>query len=238
MGKKGHGGGGGHDAAGGLRWLLTYADLITLLLVFFIVVAAISNPEKKKIESLGVAFTRIFGVFPAGSKTQISVAQGSGKGLLPFSRPSNDVSLKLTSHLEAVGTKGLNVETKKKNLVIRVSGLLLFGANSADLLPTAQDVLDRVGSFLNLIPNKFVIQGNTDAAPSTSPRYPTNWELSTARALTVGHYLMDKYRTDPSRITISGRADQEALRPEQLEGTEDVDAQNRRVDIIIDLEGT
>lgn len=233
--KKGHGGGGGHDAAGGLRWLLTYADLITLLLVFFIVVAAISNPEKKKIESLGVAFARIFGVFPAGSKTHISTAQGSGKGLLPYSRPSQDISLKLTSHLEAVGTKGINVESKRKMLVIRVSGLLLFGPNSAELLPSAQEVLDRVGSFLNLIPNKFTVQGHTDAARSSSPIYPTNWELSAARALGVGRYLMDKHRVDPARVTVAGRAEQDPLTYEQLEGGDEV---NRRVDIVIDLEGT
>lgn len=234
MGKKGHGGGGGHDAAGGLRWLLTYADLITLLLVFFIVIAAISNPEKKKIESLGVAFTRIFGVFPAGSKSHF-IGMGGGKGLLPYSRPSQDVSLKLTSHLESVGTKGINVETKKKMLVIRVSGLLLFGPNDASLLPTSQNVLDRVGSFLNLIPNGFQIQGHTDADPSSSTVYPTNWDLSTARALSVGHYLMNKHRVDPSRITVSGRADQEPLTYDQLEGDEDYVAQMRRVDIIIDL---
>src|SRR3989338_4265273 len=225
--KKGHGGG-GHDAAGGLRWLLTYADLITLLLVFFIVIAAISNPEKKKIESLGVALSRVFGVFPAGSKTHISVAMGSGKGLLPYSRPSQDVSLKLTSHLEAVGTKGINVETKRKMLVIRVSGLLLFGPNSAELLPSAQEVLDRVGSFLNLISNRFTIQGNTDDAPSSSPLYPSNWELSTARATSVGHYLMDRHRVDPSRVTISGRAEFDPMTYELKDHFEEGKEVNRR----------
>lgn len=231
--KKGHGGGGGHDAAGGLRWLLTYADLITLLLVFFIVIAAISNPEKKKIESLGVAFTRIFGVFPSGSKSHFQ-GMGGGKGLLPYSRPSQDVSLKLMSHLEAIGSKGVNVETKRKMVVIRISGLILFPPNEATLLPGSREVLDRMGTFLNLIPNKFTVTGHTDPTPSTSPRYPTNWELSTGRAMTVGHYFLDNHKVDPSRLTISGRAENEPLTFEQLEGGDEV---HRRVDILIDLEG-
>lgn len=233
MAKKHGGGGGGHDAAGGLRWLLTYADLITLLLVFFIILAAMAKPDAEKVKSLGVAFARIFGVFTPGSKSHFQ-GMGGGKGLLPYSRPSQDVSLKLTSQLEAVGTKGLNVETKRKSLVVRVSGLLLFGPNEAKLLPESKDVLDRVGTFLNLIPNKFTIQGHTDAAPSSSPLYASNWELSAARGLNVGHYLMDNHRIDPSRITVSGRAEQEPLTYEQLEGGDEV---NRRVDIVIDLEG-
>ncbi len=229
--KKGHGGG-GHDAAGGLRWLLTYADLITLLLVFFIVVAAISKPDVSKIESLGAAFSRIFGVFPASSKSHL-VGMGGGKGLLPYNRPSQDISLKLTSHLDAVGTKGINIETKKKNLVIRVSGLLIFPPNDDVLLPEASEILDRVGSFLNLIPNKFTIQGNTDAVPATSSKFPSNWELSSSRSLVVVHYLMDRFRIDPARVTVSGRAEQDPLTFEQLEGGIEV---NRRVDINIELE--
>lgn len=234
MKKKGHGGGGGgHDAAGGLRWLLTYADLITLLLVFFIVMAAVSNPEKKKVESLGAAFARQFGVFTPGSKSHFQ-GMGGGKGLFPYSRPSQDVSLKLSAHLESVGTKGVNIETKKKSLVIRVSGLLLFAPNDATLLPEAYEVLNRVGAFLNLIPNRFTIQGNTDQVPASSSKYASNWELSMARAMVVGHHLMGQHRLDPSRITLSGRAEWEPLTLEQLEGGDEV---NRRVDIIIELEG-
>ncbi|MBI4178863.1 flagellar motor protein MotB [bacterium] len=231
--KKGHGGGGGHDAAGGLRWLLTYADLITLLLVFFIVIAAISKPDVKKVESLGVAFSKVFGVFPAASPSHMS-GFGSGKGLLPYNRPSQDVSLNLVSQLESLGTRGVNVETRKKMVIVRISGLILFGPNDAQLLPQARQVLDRVGGFLKLVTNKFTIQGHTDPAPASGGQYPTNWELSAARALNVGHYLMDNHRIEPHRITVSGRAEQEPLTFEQL--TPGENEPNRRVDIVIDLD--
>ena len=118
-------------------------------------------------------------------------------------------------------------------LIIRISGKILFDANSADLRPTAKEILDRVGAFLNLIPNKFLIQGNTDAVPASSSIFPSNWELSSARSLNVGHYLMDVHHVDPTRITVTGRAEYEPLTYEQLEGGDEV---NRRVDIIIDLE--
>lgn len=232
MKKKGHGGGGGHDAAGGLRWLLTYADLITLLLVFFIVIALISTPEPEKMKALVMAFSKTFGVFPPASKSHFS-GQGGGKGLMEYNRPSQDVSLRIRSNLDILGTKGVNVESKKKLLVVRVSGKLLFDPNSAELRPTAREVLTRVGSFLNLITNKFHIQGHTDAVPASSSIFRSNWELSAARALSVGHFLMDEQKVDPARMTISGRAEYEPLTFEQLEGGDEV---NRRVDIIIDLD--
>ncbi|HTN99396.1 MAG TPA: OmpA family protein [Microthrixaceae bacterium] len=115
-------------------------------------------------------------------------------------------------------------------IVSIVSDDVLFAPGSADLRTDGQVALDVLAGALNELPNKISIEGHTDDIPISSSKFPSNWELSTARAGAVLRYLVDSHELDKTRLVAGGYAEQRPLKPnDSVEGR----ARNRRVDIAV-----
>jgi chemotaxis protein MotB len=238
--KRGHEG--GHENAE--RWLLTYADLITLLMVFFVVLYSMSSADQTKWKQISAALEQAFNVdvlhSPAAttivSNPRIDPASTAVQDL--FTEPNHAPEVaRLKARLQSVidadptgQTPGVAVGADKEGVVIRLSGSYLFDSGRAELKPNSLAVLDAIANELKLQPNMIRVDGHTDSTPIDSPRYPTNWELSSARALSVTRYLSETDGIRAGRLMAAGWGE---FHPLASNDTREGRAQNRRVEIHI-----
>jgi chemotaxis protein MotB len=223
--------GGELESAGMMRWLLTYADMITLLLALFIILFAISTISSVKLQRLarqisgGFSSTSDINNPPNGGTT------GSEKG-----RTEEANMAEVKSHLDQyIAQQNLQqqVQTKttKQGLVITLlSDKTYYDSGSAEMRPETKHLLDAVAGQLRHVRNSVLVQGNTDNVPIATASYPTNWELSAARATGVTRYLVEHDRISPTRIAFAGYGQ---FRPRVANDTDAHRTQNRRVDILI-----
>lgn len=214
------------------RWLLTYADLITLLLVFFVVMYSISKADERKFASLNVSLQRAFNVDVLSGQVQTAVG-GEGGAVSGNSILDDFLGLraevnKLAKDLGAENQ--VNVVLQKEGIAISLSGSLLFDSGRADLKLDPTRILDGIAARVQGIPNEIRVEGHTDNIPVGSDLYPTNWELSAARATVVTRYLAEVGGIPPQRLSAQGFAE---FRPVADNATREHRALNRRVDILI-----
>ncbi|MFQ6098646.1 MAG: flagellar motor protein MotB [Armatimonadota bacterium] len=218
------------------RWLLTYADMITLLMAFFIMMYAMSIINLGKFQELAVSVRSGFG----GDARQMSSAQ------LNLSEPGGKVSILPADNLELMSriaqrvsgdlkkaglTRGVTVTVGKEGVTVRLlADGLLFDRGDAALKPRTRRILDEVSRTLSDIPNRIRIEGHTCDLPIRSARFPSNWELSAGRAASVLRYLVEAKDLTPGRLAIAGYADTRPLVPNANEQSR---RKNRRVDILI-----
>jgi len=213
------------------RWLLTYADLITLLLAFFIVMYSISQVDSKKFGRVTSALTSVFKgpeLKPTSAKHLSSelivnkLLKNGNLGVLEEQIRKISIQLDLKTQL--------NTEIQTRGLVIHISESAFFDPGKAELKPEARTILDLISVQLLKIPNYIRVEGHTDNIPINTERYPSNWELSASRAAACLRYLIDKLNFPPERISAVGYAE---YRPIALNDTPENRAKNRRVDIVI-----
>jgi chemotaxis protein MotB len=141
---------------------------------------------------------------------------------------------RITKALEEKSGKSLVVTQHQDRLVLTMLGQVLFESGEAHLTPLGLDIMKQVGEVLATLPNKNIqVEGHTDNNPiygRLQQRYPTNWELSTARATTVLRYLVEQTGMDPKEFAATGYAD---TRPAVANNSEEGQAQNRRVEIVL-----
>ena len=141
---------------------------------------------------------------------------------------------RITKALEEKFGKSLVVTQHQDRLVLTMLGQVLFESGEAHLTPLGLDIMKQVGEVLATLPDKNIqVEGHTDNNPiygRLQQRYPTNWELSTARATTVLRYLIEQTGMDPKEFAATGYAD---TRPAVANNSEEGQAQNRRVEIVL-----
>jgi len=141
---------------------------------------------------------------------------------------------RITKALEEKFGKSLKVTQHQDRLVLTMLGQILFESGEANLTPLGLDIMKQVGEVLETLPNKNIqVEGHTDNNPiygQLQQRYPTNWELSTARATTVLRYLIEQTGMNPTDFSAMGYAD---TRPVVANDSEEGRAQNRRVEIVL-----
>ena len=214
------------------RWLLTYADLITLLLAFFIVMYSISRVDSNKFGKISEAFTTTFkGYVDLNSelKQQLSSRFAINKhlkqgDLIVLKKQIDKISVQL-----GLGTS-LITERLSHGLVIHISESALFAPAKAELTSRAKNILDLISLQLLKIPNNIRVEGHTDNLPINTDEFPTNWELSSARAINCLRYLIEKHDFPADRISALGYAE---FRPIASNETAEGRAKNRRVDIVV-----
>jgi chemotaxis protein MotB len=257
--------GAGHED--GERWLLTYADMITLLMALFMVLFSISSVNISKYKTLQKALHAAFSgdILPGGkaiaqpgSTANSSHAPSAAdvQSIVPLTSHSADQSTP-SSHAAASASqaqqeqsnfehlkhqldayaarhgfaKDVNTTVQPRGLVIRVlTDRLLFPSGSATLIPQAQPLLGEIASLVNIDrAHPVAVEGNTDDVPIHGGAFPSNWELSTARASMVVRFLIVK-GVYPRRLSASGYAD---LRPISSNASSLGRARNRRVEIVL-----
>jgi chemotaxis protein MotB len=207
-------------------WMVTFADMVTLLLTFFILYYSIAsmNMQKFKEAIIGEEQASI-GLLELLDSAEIKESIQNLTGL-----KSNDILKDIT---EVAEESQLDVDTSKAKVIVRVPGASLFQPGQADLQLSARPVLDEVIRVVNKYPDyKIHIQGHTDDESISTERFPTNWELSAARATAVLRYFIDK-GASPERMTATGYAD---TFPLATNDTVPGRAKNRRVEFVLEKE--
>jgi chemotaxis protein MotB len=224
------------------RWLLTYADMITLLLALFMMLYAMSQLDIAKYQKFQEAFTKGMGGHPVEEAKEIApddatstvAAQAAGSATVLPSLDQEQLKALKKKLEKALTTAGLQdqvqLELQPRGLVMNVVSGVLFPSGSASLTKGGDALLHNVGKVFTTFGNKMVVEGHTDPRPISSAKFPSNWELSTARATSVLRFLLEDHHLKPTRVSAAGYAD---TRPRVPNTGEEQMAHNRRVDIVI-----
>lgn len=224
------------------RWLVSYADFITLLMVLFVVLYSMGQVNVEKYKQLAESMRTAFSLGGAVQIVDSQINQAGGTSEDGSSKPivvpgipegpteSEEVAGQLTSMLSAqnLGNQ-VSVQTNIEGVLISLSERLIFKNDQVELPPEAFQVLNTIVEMLRPIDNKVRLVGHTNNIPSTNPLYPTNWELSLARATTVAKYLINS-GIAPERLIISGQGEYAPVFPNDTDQHKEL---NARVEIII-----
>jgi chemotaxis protein MotB len=224
------------------RWLVSYADFITLLMVMFVVLYSMGQIDVEKYKRLADSMRAAFSIGGASKVVDSQINQDNGKsedgkpnpivipGIPQKPSASSEVAGDLTKMLKGTNMGNeVSVQTNIEGVLISLSEKLTFQAGTAELHSEAFPILDTIINMLTKAENPIRIVGHTDDTQPTDTRYRDNWELSVGRAGTIAEYLIKKGIT-PERITISGRGQYE---PIFANDTEEHRSMNSRADIII-----
>ena len=236
------------------RWLVSYADFITLLFAFFVVMFAVSQVDAQKlgrfVESVQVAF-EYRGVFP-NSASQPMDGAGAGMGLAanPVIAPSKTRVTEFTGKSrrsstlrktleEMIATSKLagrvRVRAEKRGVVVSLTEACFFDPGRAEVRRDALPVLRAIAEVLRDSGQEVMVEGHTDSTPIRTAQFPSNWELSTSRATTILSFLIRDLQYDPTRLSAAGYGQ---YRPTADNATPEGRAQNRRVDLVVLTEGS
>ena len=252
------------------RWIVSYADFITLLFAFFVVMYSISSVNEGKYRVLSQTLTNAFqesGRSPtpiqvgeqrqnggevigaerknALIQTEVKLGPGTyqesggdvGKDDKDLAKmPAEEgqrlrfLAATIQNMLEPYVDQGLvDVDYTKNRVRVNMKDKMLFESGSANLSKAAVGVLRDISRVLSSVPNQLQVEGNTDNRPIHTEEFPSNWELSAARAASVVH-VMTRMGVDPSRMTAIGYGE---YRPKADNATEEGRAKNRRVTLVI-----
>ncbi len=218
------------------RWIVSYADMVTLLFALFVVLYATSDANPQKLQAVRVSIDQAFSIGVLQGSNGSSPVLNQGGGLTPSlneirSNTFEGLNKTLSEFAAANGLEGrIQLRSDATSITISLADNLLFDPGSAELRPGSVDVLLQVAEALRGLPNQLRIEGHTDNIPPNSREYPTNWELSTARATRVLRVLVEQGGLDPAKLYAAGYAD---TRPLADNATAEGRALNRRADIVI-----
>jgi chemotaxis protein MotB len=229
-----------------LEWMVTYGDMVTLLLVFFIVLYAMANTDLQNFEKIALSLRIAFNgasqypstnvmqqseSTPANASPETNAAPLFFDNLPPKRRDFVRISNELSTFAQELGVAGdISINMTMEGLIISLSEKLTFKPGEVGLRPEVEQVLDKVVDLLEPIDNKVRVEGHTDVIPTNSPVYPTNWELSVLRSVTVVRYLSEQGDISADRLQAAGNAEFDPVAPNDTRANR---ALNRRVDIII-----
>lgn len=230
------------------RWLLTYSDLITLLMIFFVIMYAMSNVDAQKYQVLSQSLegalnpVGLSGTGSGGSSTSGGgIDQATADALaaqLAADGKTDKVDPKLVAAAQQiqqlVNEKGLqdkvSVSVKERGVVVGLMNTVLFEPGSAKIKPEAVPTLIAIGQIANGVHNYIRVEGNTDDVPQNSPQFPSNWELSCARATEVLKLMIAQSGVAPDKISPVGYGE---YRPSVPNTSPENRSKNRKVDIVI-----
>ena len=206
------------DAGDGDDWLITYSDLVTLILTFFILIAVISKVDPLRFERVAQSLSGAYGKHEKGRKVDLMTVYKMINELVGRSSFASKV----------------NVELIPIGVSVTFRGNTLFRSGQAKIKKEIQPVLDGLAWVMQELPYSVAIEGHTDDIPISSVEFPSNWELSTARASRVVRYLVEK-GVSSEKLFAAGYADTKSKAPNLNEFGEPIPenrAENRRVEII------
>ena len=239
------------------RWLVSYADFITLLFAFFVIMYAMAQADKAKFKKVSASIRSAFSADPVG---MIDLGGSSGGNTanpfemeeLPGGRVQNlpagktntaadadpelrDIHelLEETVSLELGSTdtsEKLQMQFDSQGLIVRVAMKDFFDEGGIEVRPDLRPILDRIGRVVSKTHHLVRIEGHSDRAEAHTPGYASGWELSSARAAWVAKYWLGRFDFDPSQIGVAGYSH---YRPLTFERSEMNRAKNRRVEIIV-----
>jgi chemotaxis protein MotB len=216
------------------RWLVSYADFITLLFAFFVVMFAVSQVDSKRVGRFTEAFSKALGedMFPDRGRgfmpaSDEEVKKAGVNSLAPELAELKDALEELARGSESM--KGLQVIQRRNELVLRLSDNIFFDVGDDSLKGPALVILRSLAPELARRHVDVRVEGHTDDRPIRTTRFRSNWDLSTARATAVLVTLASE-GIDPAHLSAAGYGE---FRPVSSNTTEDGRKQNRRVDLVV-----
>ena len=232
-----------HEEEAGEAWLLPYSDLMTLLLALFIALFAMSQTDSSKMQALAQAFTAAFnmggpsffsGMGPSMSmpSTPSSGAESSNSAYMEENENLREAQEKLEQYIKENNLEDqVSTELTEDGLMIRLKEKALFASGSASLQGQAEQIVPVIAALLSSLPERVTISGHTDNVPISTAQFPSNWELSSSRAVNLMRGLMGAQPSlNPARFSALGYSE---YRPIASNDTEEGRAQNRRVEVFI-----
>lgn len=219
-------------------WLVPYADILTLLLALFIVLFASAQVDQKKFDQLAEAFSNAFGagsmsIFD-GSRSVPKLQDGAAPGQetpSPAPDPLADVKRQLDQYVLENRLSGLETALVSEGLIIRIKDTALFRSGSAELHAESRGLAAEIARLMATLTHPVVISGHTDNVPINTAQFPSNWHLSSARALNFMLFMMSQDpRIKPERMSSLGYGEYRPIAANNLESGR---AQNRRVEILM-----
>jgi chemotaxis protein MotB len=231
------------------RWLVSYADFITLLFAFFVVMYAISSVNEGKYRVMSDSLTNAFKETSTPDKVieqatrRTEILSGSGKpiGTAGVPAPRATESQKSTERMKKVAKNVLQamqplvqngqvrVTQSPRGVTVEINASVLFQSGAAVLQPQSTEALAAVAKVLTQVDSPIQVEGHTDNIPINSPNFPSNWELSSSRAGSVVR-LFTEQGVPASRMVAIGYADN---KPIDTNATADGRSRNRRVNVLI-----
>ena len=232
------------------RWLVSYADFITLLFAFFVVLFASSQSDRKKTVELAGAIQHAFQQLGLGQTSTVPrdasvilptepraiAVDASQETIAQIVRPmtsqevselSRELNLALTPE---ISRQEISLRTTPDGLVVSLQELGFFDSGSATLRPSSLDAVARLATILNRRSCRVRVEGHTDPVPIHTAKFDSNWELSTARAAGLVKLLIQQYGFDPQALSAGGYAEFHPVAPNN---TPEGRRANRRLDVII-----
>lgn len=210
-------------------WMVTYGDIMTLLLTFFVLLMSYSTVQEEAFRRALASFQEALGMLPH-ERSVISFEKVPAVRFSPVI-PPREIIKRLRNAIYSAGLKGkMRVREEKEGIRITIQAPILFDSGKADLRLQATPILDELVNILRESPNMVVVEGHTDNVSIHTSAFPSNWELSTARAMSVGRYLFEKEGIAPSRFAVSGYGEHH---PIEANATPEGRRENRRVEILL-----
>ena len=218
-----------HSDSNHERWVISYADFVTLLFAFFVVLFATSNADRAKARAVSEAVRAAF-----SEKTAVG-AEASKAGKAKVQQPPKED----LSSTEALLRKQLKDEIRKgeielhresRGLVISFKQAGIFDSGEATVKGAALPAMAKLTAVMEQIPNQVRLEGHTDNQPIYNDHFKNNWELSSARSIAFLQIITGKFNMPLRRLAVSGYAD---VVPIADNSTEAGKARNRRVDVVI-----
>ncbi len=220
------------------RWLVSYADFITLLFAFFVVMYSISSVNEGKFRTVSESIKAALHPIVSTPSTTLPFTIGQNRALTvnptvedakePAVRRLRQImrSLKNETHLEIIELK----ELTNGDIVLTLPDTVLFRSGESVLRPQARPFIQAISEVLIELNRHVRVEGHTDNVPITTVQFPSNWELSATRAVTVVRVFSEEYGVQADHLTAVGHADS---RPLADNLTAENRAKNRRVEIVV-----
>jgi chemotaxis protein MotB len=215
-----------NDGDSKAKWLTTFNDLMTLLMVFFVLLFSLGKTDTKQLRSFQNALQSGLGIMREGEKTKIAVID-----------PRRDFGTASETEIEESFAElndepGVGVVSTKEGAVITLANTILFRSGISKITPGAVPILDKIAAIIKQTSMLVRVEGHTDNDPIHTERFPSNWELSSARAVSVVKYFAGLGGVSPERFSAVGYGDSRPLFPND---SVEHKAKNRRVEIVLEI---
>lgn len=220
------------------RWLLSYADFITLLMIFFIIMYSMSEMDKSKYNELASVFSVEMGGGGTGILKGGNGATDSETSVADKEATEEQKQEEVKESIDAyIDTSELNdsvtTSIEERGLVLSFNNALFFDSGNAEIKVDQTEKFADIGELLNqpALKDSFIrVEGYTDSVPVSNPQYKSNWDLSALRASNVAQIIIKDSGIDPKRVSVVGYGE---YRPKADNKTKEGRLENRRVDILI-----
>ena len=206
------------------RWVVSYADFVTMLLALFMVMYAVTQIDNQKLNSFQDKMAKTF----SGNSNAEYVTKYQANSVQTNPYGTETIEKLFKDNLSQ--TKSIDLVNDPRGLIIRVNSNKIFDEGSATIKPPAKETITEIVKVLTKIDNPVIIEGHTDSVPIKNAKFPSNWELSTARATNIISFVMKTGKISPKRLCAVGYGeympigDNTSISGRML---------NRRVDIIV-----